>query len=229
MKTKNNKIQHAIILAAGRGLRMMPFTNKLPKAMAPIKGSTLIKHGIKNLKKNIKNIYITVGHKGSHLASHVIEENVNAIINTNNKGNSWFIFNSILKNLNEPIFVLTCDNIFQMNLNKISKEYFKLNEPDCMIVPTTPVSGLEGDYIEKNDQIISKLSRTKKTNLYCSGIQVLNPFKINSKYKKRNNFNYLWKDLIKTNQLYCSNYRPKFWYAVDNLKQLKNLSKIKYD
>ena len=72
-----------------------------------------------------------------------------------------------------------------MNLNKISNEYFKLNQPDCMIVPTNPVPGLEGDYIEKNNQIISSLSRTKKTSVYCSGIKVLNPFKINSKYKKK--------------------------------------------
>ncbi len=229
MINKNKKINHAVILAAGRGLRMLPFTNQLPKAMASVRGSTLIEIGINNLKKKIKNIYITVGHKGSFLASHVIEQNINAVINTNNKGNSWFLFNTLLKNLNEPIFVLTCDNVFQLNLDKISDEYFKFKKPDCMIVPTKPVKGLDGDYIFQTNNIVNKLSRKRKTNIYCSGIQIMNPYKINKKYKKRNNFNKLWNDIIIKKNLYCSNYYPKFWYAVDTEKQLNELSKIYYE
>ena len=60
-------------MAAGRGIRMKPLTNKIPKAMAPISGTTLISKGIKQIKKNIKNVHITVGYKGSMLAKHVIE------------------------------------------------------------------------------------------------------------------------------------------------------------
>ena len=81
VKTINN----AIIMAAGRGTRMLPLTKKIPKAMMTYKNSTLIANGIKYLKKNIDNIHITVGHKGSILAKHVIENNVSTIINTNKK------------------------------------------------------------------------------------------------------------------------------------------------
>ena len=225
---RNKKINHAVILAAGRGLRMMPFTNQFPKAMAPVNDSTLIKIGISNLRKSIKNIYITVGHKGSFLAKHVIEENVNAVINTNEKDNAWFLFNTLIKNINEPVFVLTCDNIFQINLNKISEEYFNLNQPDCMIVPTNPIKGLAGDYIFKDKNLITKISRSKKSDIYCSGIQILNPAKINIKYSKSNNFKSLWNKIIINKKLTCSKYKPKFWYAVDTQKQLKDLIKIKY-
>ena len=48
-----NKINHALIMAAGRGIRMQPLTDNLPKAMAPFNGSTLISEGIKELKKVI--------------------------------------------------------------------------------------------------------------------------------------------------------------------------------
>ena len=60
-------INHAIILAAGRGVRMMPRTKKIPKAMVKIKNQTLILKGIKKIQKYIKNIHITVGYKGSML------------------------------------------------------------------------------------------------------------------------------------------------------------------
>ena len=64
--------KHAIILAAGRGVRMMPLTKRIPKALVKIKDETLILGGIKKLKKFIQNIHITVGYKGSAIAEHVI-------------------------------------------------------------------------------------------------------------------------------------------------------------
>lgn len=81
-------IKHAIILAAGRGIRLMPLTKKIPKAMVKIKNQTLILKGIKKIRKYIKNIHITVGYKGSMLARHVIENRVNSVINTDKKGNA---------------------------------------------------------------------------------------------------------------------------------------------
>ena len=40
---------HVLIMAAGRGRRMRPLTDKIPKAMAPLKGSTLIASRIKQI------------------------------------------------------------------------------------------------------------------------------------------------------------------------------------
>ncbi len=53
-------INHAVILAAGRGIRMMPKTKKIPKAMVKIKNETLILKLIKKINQYIKNIHITV-------------------------------------------------------------------------------------------------------------------------------------------------------------------------
>jgi MurNAc alpha-1-phosphate uridylyltransferase len=80
-------------------------------------------------------------------------------------------------------------------------------------------NGLEGDYIFRGrNNIIQKLSRTKKTDIYCTGIQVLDIKNINKKIKKTDDFNILWKELIKINQLRVSNIMPEKWFTVDNFE-----------
>ena len=164
-------INHAVILAAGRGIRMMPLTKKIPKAMVKIKNQTLILNGIKKIRKYIKNIHITVGYKGSVIAKHVIRNNVRSVINTNDKGNAWWIFNFPFNLINEPIFVLTCDNITNIDFNLIEKDYIKKGKPECFLIPVCPVKRLEGDFIHRRKNIVTKLSRTITSDIYCSGIQ----------------------------------------------------------
>ena len=84
----SKKIDHAFIMAAGRGTRLMPLTKKIPKGLIKYKQSSLISNGINKLKKYINFIHISVGYKGPILAKHLIEQKVSSIINTDNKGNA---------------------------------------------------------------------------------------------------------------------------------------------
>ena len=222
----SKKINHAFIMAAGRGSRLRPLTKKIPKGLIKFKQTSLIANGIKKLKKYIDFIHISVGYKGPILAKHLIEEKVSSIINTDKKGNSWWIFNSILKSFDSPLYVLTCDNVTNIDFKKIEKDYYKKGQPICMIIPTKPIKGLAGDYIFRKKNIIQGLSRKVKSDIYCTGIQVLNPKKINDKIKSTDDFNILWKRLIKIKQLYVSDVMPKKWYTVDNVDNYKNLKKI---
>ena len=143
------KINHAFIMAAGRGTRLMPLTKKIPKGLVKFKQTSLIARGIKRLKKYINFVHISVGYKGPILAKHLIEEKVSSIINTDKKGNSWWIFNSIFKSFNSPIYVLTCDNVTNIDFKKLEKDYYKKGQPLCMLIPTKPIKGLAGDFIFK--------------------------------------------------------------------------------
>ena len=124
------------------------------------------------------------------------------------------------------MYVLTCDNVTNIDFKKIEKDYYKKGQPICMIIPTKPIKGLAGDYIFRKKNIIQGLSRKVKSDIYCTGIQVLNPKKINDKIKSTNDFNILWKRLIKIKQLYVSDVMPKKWYTVDNVDNYKKLKKI---
>src|SRR5437588_7228435 len=119
-------IRHAVIMAAGRGLRMMPLTDAMPKPMAPFNGSTLIAQGITRLARNIEHIHITVGYKKAMLAQHVIEHGASSVFNTESKSNCWWIYNTLLKYLDEPICVLTCDNVVDLDFELLEESYLSL-------------------------------------------------------------------------------------------------------
>ena len=162
------------------------------------------------------------------LAKHVIENEVNSVINTNNKGNAWWMFNFPFNKLNEPVFVLTCDNITNIDFSLIEKDYKKKGSPECFLVPVKPIKNLEGDFIHKKKNIVLKLSRKEKSDIYCSGIQIVNPYKINKIINETQDFNILWKKLILKKKLIVSDIAPKKWFTIDNLKQLKSFRKKEY-
>tara|TARA_Y100000590_G_C15732621_1_gene1017553 strand:+ start:2880 stop:3560 length:681 start_codon:yes stop_codon:yes gene_type:complete len=221
----NKKINHALIMAAGRGIRLIPLSNRIPKAMAPLSGSTLINRGINRIKKTIPNIHITVGYKGAMLASHVIEQSVNSVFNTEGKGNAWWLFNTLISNINEPILVLTCDNVVKFSHNIQLKEYYRLGNPACMIIPTYYNPYVEADFVFfDKKQKVQKINRKNQSKYICSGIQILNPKKINEILKPLNNFRLVWSELIKKKQVYCSSKVLKNWFSVDNMEQLKSIN-----
>ena len=214
-------IQHALILAAGRGLRMMPLTSNTSKAMIQFNNAMLIGNSLKQLvQSDLQTISITVGYKGAELAEYAIKEGVHNIFNTNGKGNSWWLYNTLLKQLDEPLLVLTCDNIVEIDLEWIFQQYQQLNAPACMLIPVQPVEGIEGDFIQQKDNQITQLSRTDVSPIYGSGIQLLNPKKINQTTEPAESFYDVWQQLMSKGLLYASETYTKPWYSVNTEAQL---------
>ena len=224
MKLKAKNFDHALIMAAGRGMRMRPLTDDIPKALAPINESTLVGERIKSLQNKFQNVHVTVGYKGSMLASYVIEKEASSVFNTEGKGNSWWLFNTLMRFIDDPVLVLTCDNVATINFSSLFKDYLLKGSPPCMVVPVEPIKGIEGDYIFEDDGVVKELSRKRKSDYYCSGIQILNPKKINNSINVCDDFDEVWSQLIKITGLYSSSVIPENWYAVDDLTQLNYLN-----
>jgi NDP-sugar pyrophosphorylase family protein len=216
-------IKTALIMAAGRGARMAPLTDDIPKPMAPYAGSTLIARGIDRLREHVEHIYITVGYKKAMLAQHVIEHGATAVFNTEGKGNAWWIYNTLVSQLDEPVCVLTADNLVELDFGLLCDDYQTLDGPPCMLVPVTPVDGLEGDFIYREGSCVTRLSRTEPNDIYCSGIQVVNPSKLNTVTEPTEDFISVWAQLIAQRSLAVSSVYPSKWISVDTMEQLARL------
>lgn len=219
------KIRHALLMAAGRGTRMRPLTDKVPKAMAPFLGKTLIESGLQMIKQQVEFVHVTVGYKSSMLAEHLMRIGVSSIINTEGYPNSWWIYNTLLSNLNEPVYVLTCDNVLHLDFDMLTHEYFQLEAPSCMIVPVLPVEGLDGDYIKYTGQQVTSINRFEDSDIYCSGIQILNPHRVADITREGSSFYDVWRQLIELEQLWISSVYPNRWFAVDTIDQLQHVNK----
>jgi NDP-sugar pyrophosphorylase family protein len=205
---------------------MMPLTDALPKPMAPYLDSTLIAHGIDRVRECVPSIHVTVGHLAATLAPHLVEHGVSSIINTDGRSNSWWLYNTLLRHVDEPIFVLTCDNITDLDFGVLENDYFAQGAPAGMLVPVRPVHGLAGDYIFSEDQLVTRVDRHLPSDAYCSGIQILNPARVNRLTTEGEDFYDVWRQLIGIRQLRRSNVFPRRWFTVDTVEDLARLDAI---
>ncbi len=224
-------IKHAVILAGGNGARFFPQTKDRSKAMVLIDRFPLITYSLAQLAK-VHQIFITVGPFKTELISYCYHKfGVANYIMTEGRGNCWWIFNSIAKDLDCPVLVLPCDLITELDTLFLYNEYKRLNSPPIMHVPILWNGINKGDFIESKNYLVKKLSKDQKLNLFCSGIQVINPSLINSLLSDKKhieNFEDLWDIFITTKQLYHSDIYPHIWYSINSNFEKNHFLKNRY-
>ncbi|MBI5037554.1 MAG: NDP-sugar synthase [Candidatus Kerfeldbacteria bacterium] len=68
LRPRTNK---ALILAAGRGVNMRPFTYEIPKTLIPVQGKPILEYSIEMLRDaGFTDLYIMVGHLGDKIVAH---------------------------------------------------------------------------------------------------------------------------------------------------------------
>lgn len=182
--------------------------------------STAYFKNVLQLKNKIKNIVVTVGEHSEDLVIYVLENGGTKVLSTLYKGNCWWLFNSEIREIDEPVLVLPCDNITNLNLPFIYDNYQQLGSPPCMVVPISPKHEIEGDFISSNNGIVTAISRNVKQPIYCSGIQVVNPKTVNNLCKQNEDFSDVWNELISIQGLTCSSIYPEKWYSINTVEQL---------
>ncbi len=211
--------KNSVILSGGFGSRMRPITDYIPKALVEVDGLPLIGH-VFNMIGSDTNRYITYGHK-SEVLFNSTKLVADGYINPTRTDNSFFLYNSFVKHINEPIIVSPCDMIMDIDLDKVYEDYIELGSPSIMVVGVEPVDGVAGDYIEYDESnTIVRLDRDNVTDKYCSGLQIINPFKVNDTTAECDNFYDVWKQLKYMGELKVSNVLPTKWRCYDDIKSV---------
>lgn len=214
--------EQSVILAAGRGERMRPLTDYVPKALVRKNGIPLISHVVESLKKANKDIgiHVTVGYLSSLLYSILdSESSVASLIKTSGKPNSWFLQSSIVKTINEPIVICPCDIIFDVDWESIYKDFIHSGKPAAIVGMHSNDYFPEADGVKVLNNSCVDISRQIATNNYASGIQIINPAAVNLILGEHpvKSFYDIWRILIKNNSLgYISGDFSK-WQAHDTL------------
>lgn len=212
--------KYAVILAAGKGERMKPLTDYIPKPLVKKNNYPLIEWAISSLPETCRT-YVTYGHLGSKVLAEYSDFVAGFI--RNNGDNAWWLKNSIFRKITEPIIVTPCDISYEIDWSELAEEAHSRKLP-AMIVPVERMPEFEGDYISHKDGKITEISRIyshdSDFSIMASGIQIIIPSLLKEYDVLHENFYDVWFSLINFNLLGISSVRPKVWGAVDRLDQL---------
>lgn len=182
-----------MILAAGLGTRLKPFTDKHPKALVEINGKTILQRNIEYLAGyGIKEVIINVHHFANQIIQHInkndgfgskiiISDETNEVLETGGgiKKASWFFEKD-----EEPFVVLNVDILTDMNLNEMIHHHQKLNPIATLAVSERTTSRyflFDGnnqlcgwENVKTGEQKISRKSE-KYIQKAFSGIHIISP------------------------------------------------------
>ena len=139
LKIKNSKKINCdvIIMAGGKGVRLRPYTDVLPKPLLPINKKPAIRHILEKFNNyQPSKFYITVNYKSELLKSYFEESktqfNIQLINEDKPLGTAGSLF--FLKNKIKKYFFLTnCDTIINSNYHNILQYHLK-NKNDITVV-----------------------------------------------------------------------------------------------
>lgn len=124
-KISDNSIKNleVAIMAGGKGQRLNPFSEVLPKPLIPINGKPVIDHLIENfLNIGIKKISITVNYKKNIIKSYLQDQFKNTKIKYIEEKKPLGTASSLSllkKKENKNLLVINCDTILNINYDKL--------------------------------------------------------------------------------------------------------------
>lgn len=121
-------LRQAVILAGGRGVRLYPLTETLPKPMVLVMGRPFLCYLIEELKRNgIKEIIFLVGYLSEKIIDYFKDGSEFGVSIKYSKGDVDMETGSRLKNakelLDNKFMLLYCDNFWPIDLEKMIKCY----------------------------------------------------------------------------------------------------------
>lgn len=227
-------VNTAIILAGGRGLRLMPLTAEQPKAMVLVLNRPIIEWIILWLKKNnVPNIIISVNYKKENIIRYLgdgkklgVNIQYNDHTGASETGDAFRSVFSNIKSLPDVVVAMNGDQITNLPLKKLIAHHNKY-EPIATIV-TCPIRSPYGVVTLNNDSYSVKDFKEKPIlpSIYMNaGIYIFNKQIAEYLPQKGTIERTTFKQLAKENKLKAFVYKGLFATINDN-KDLQNTEGI---
>ena len=230
------KIKHGMILTAGLGKRMQPLTNKKPKPLLEIGGSTLLERAINLLiNHGVEEITVNVHHLANQIEKFISDFKSEIKIKISNEKDLLLDTGGGVKKgtkefRDNPFFVINPDTLWSNKYSKevqsLEKEYFTNKRP-CLLLVRKELSldnSFKGDF-NLNNNLISK---DDQNQYIFTGLQIMKNDHLAFFNKNIFSMNEVWTKLINENNLGGLESNQKFYHlnTIEMFEKISSLSSI---
>ena len=185
----------SLILAGGRGERMRPLTDKIPKVLLPIAGKPFLVHQINYLKnQGIKEIILAVGYKAQMVENYFTDGNKLGVKIIYSKEKTPLDTAGAIKNAenlikDKELLILNGDSFTNINFKKMLKFHRKMKQPITIAAIKVKKPARFGQVLINDKSIITKFKEKNEkikeafinTGIYIFQKKILKNFSKNKK------------------------------------------------
>ena len=213
----------AIILAGGRGKRLRPITDYVPKSLVPLKNTPIIEWQIKYLKKyGVSEVIICTHYKTKMIENYLSMKNIGVKIKFSIEkfplGTGGAIKKAGKMINDKSFFVINGDTITNIDLTKLAKK------PNAIAsIELRTKFGI----LEINSNKISKFKEKKEiSNLWMNaGVYHLEKEILKDLPNKGDIEKTLFPDYAKKGKLNTVKFKKIKWYSIDSFKDIEDCSR----
>ena len=210
----------ALILAGGRGKRLRPLTDKIPKSLIPINKKPLIQYTITYLKKfGINEIIICSGYKSKQIQNFLKKKKnfgckIEYSVEKNPLGTAGAIRNAIKNLSDESFLVINGDIITNIDLKKI------LKKPNT--IAANELKTKFGTMEIKNNKILKFNEKTDVQNVWMNpGLYHLSTDILKILPRKGSLEAEIFPKLAKNKSLHTVKFKNVLWHSIDSFKDIE--------
>ena len=213
----------AIILAGGRGKRLRPITDYVPKPLVPLNNIPIIEWQIRYLKKfGVEEIIICTGYKAEMIKNFLAMKNnlgvkIKFSVEKTPLGTGGAIKQAGLLIKDKSFFVLNGDTITNINLDQLAK---KQNAIASIELKT------KFGIMETNNDKVTKFREKKEIpNVWMNaGVYHLQKVILQDLPKKGDIEKTVFPDYAKKGKLTTVKFKNAIWYSIDSFKDIEECS-----
>jgi choline kinase len=151
----------AVILCAGRGIRLLPYTQEIPKCLLKFSTKSILEHAIENFKEvGIEQILLVTGFREERIKELIKERGYSHISYVTNNDyfqtNTAFSLNLALKHMDDDFILINGDVIFDRTILTDLLDHPKKN---CVVVDKSIDLNEEEVKVITQNGIISRIGK----------------------------------------------------------------------